>query len=59
MHGDVLSTRSVNGSTIAHVEALDGVQMTGRIASRSRSSSKFGDKRERNDGMMDIGDCRG
>ena len=56
MHGDVLSTRSVNGSTIAHVEALDGVQMTGRIASRSRSSSKFGDKRERNDGMMDIGD---
>ena len=57
MHGDVLSTRSVNGATIVHVEAVDdGVQMTGRIASPSRSSSKFGDKRERNDGMMDIGD---
>jgi Ran GTPase-activating protein (RanGAP) involved in mRNA processing and transport len=40
------------------VESVDdGVQMTGRIASPSRSlSSKFGDKRERNDGMMDIGD---
>ena len=36
--------------------AVDGVQMTGRIVSPSRSSSKFGDKRERNDGMMDIGD---
>ena len=57
MHGDVLSTRSVNGATrIVHVGAVDGVQMTGRIVSPSRSSSKFGDKRERNDGMMDIGD---
>ena len=57
MHGDVLSTRSVNGATrIVHVGAVDGVQMTGRIVSPSRSSSKFGDKRERNDRMMDIGD---
>jgi len=57
MHGDVLSTRSVNGATrIVHVGAVDGVQMTGRTVSPSRSSSKFGDKRERNDGMMDIGD---
>ena len=55
MHGDVLSTRSVNGATIVHVEAVDGVQMTGRIV--SSSNSKFGgEKRERNDGMMDIGD---
>ena len=57
MHGDVLSTRSVNGATIVHVESVDGVPMSGRIVSNSRSlSSKFGDKRERNDGMMDIGD---
>ena len=56
MHGDVLSTRSVNGATIVHVEAVDGVQTTGRIVSSS-NSSKFGDKRERNDdGMMDIVD---
>ena len=47
----------MNGATrIVHVGAVDGVQMTGRIVSPSRSSSKFGDKRERNDGMMDIGD---
>ena len=55
MHGDVLSTRSVNGATIVHVEAVDGVQMTGRII--SSSNSKFGgEKRERNDGTMDIVD---
>ena len=56
MHGDVLSTRPVNGATIVRVEPVDGVRMSGRIASNSSNSSKFGDKRERNDGMMDIGD---
>ena len=56
MHGDVLSTRPVNGATIVRVESVDGVRMSGRIASNSSNSSKFGDKRERNDGMMDIGD---
>ena len=56
MHGDVLSTRPVNGATIVRVEPVDGVRMSGRIASNSSNSSKFGDKRERNVGMMDIGD---
>ena len=56
MHGDVLSTRPVYGATIVRVEPVDGVRMSGRIASNSSNSSKFGDKRERNDGMMDIGD---
>ena len=56
MHGDVLSTRPVNGATIVRVESVDNrVRMSGRIASNSSNSSKFGDKRERNDGMMDIG----
>ena len=57
MHGDVLSARSVNGATIVRVESVDNrVRMSGRIASNSSNSSKFGDKRERNDGTMDIGD---
>ena len=48
MHGDVLSARSVNGATIVRVESVDNrVRMSGRIASNSSNSSKFGDKRER------------
>ena len=54
MHGDVLSTCPVNGATIVRVEPVDGVRMSGRIASNSSNSSKFGDKRERNDGTMDL-----
>jgi len=52
MHGDVLATRNVDGSTIQYVEAVDGVQ-TSAAGLRVSSSASCGRKR-REEEMMDI-----
>ena len=52
MHGDVLATHNVDGSTIQYVEAVDGVQ-TAAAGLRVSSSSACGRKR-REEEMMDI-----
>lgn len=53
MHGDVLATRNVDGSTIQYVEAVDGVQTAAAGGLRVSSSSACGRKR-REEEMMDI-----